>query len=445
MRAADPRGTVHRRPAAAPRPGTWRGGYHARERDAGPLPARREGPGHPGIVVPRGGGGELPATGDAHAAAERGCAAAAVRQPLTLPFLASDVPTRITLRLPETHAIALAEALLAEGVLQEDDWNGTVAGSIGAGITRWTRELLGGQDLARIPLGLFWTDDVAAVSGMDPELWCKVVPGRDPSQPVGLLGLVGEEWDGDRYPFERDVHVGATVLAVERVRPGLGWQLLYLLQEILPVLLCAGCLHWAYDQARKADHLRKAMGWLSADEVYEVTRRMAGRGLMAPQHGISAAGFLEAVPAEAVEGRYRPGVIREARRHALPEPAATLVRVANEVLELEGRLKRDARRCDSHVLCDTRSLQFVDMPGAAAKQTPFCVRWSADDPLPAVVDDYRHQTRAAATNLVWCQGWQSADAQSLRKTARHWRQVVTLALRACQLAELMHADPEETP
>lgn len=366
-----------------------------------------------------------------------------------MPFLAPEIPTRIRLELPETHAIALAEGLLAEGVLQEADWQGTVVGSIGAGLTRWVTELLGGGNLARLPIGVFWTDDVRAVSGMEPDLWCQVVPDRDPQAPVGVLGLVSEEWPTDSYPFERDVLVGQTVLEVEGERPGLGFQLLMILQEILAPLACAGCLHWAYREALKLPVMRRqlrqaGLGELSDAEIYALSREQTGRGIVLPGHALSPEAFLVVVPKEAVEGEIRRGVIREARRHQLPAKVAELVGLANEVLDLEKQVQQAARRCDSHVLCDT-SLQFLQMPGCAPKQVPFAVRWSADDPLPAVIDDYRHGTRETATNLLWCQGWQSANPGALRKTIRHWRQVTTLVLRACCLAEAMHADSEVSP
>lgn len=389
----------------------------------------------------------------APAAEQRAAAPAVAGEGLVLPRLAPEIPTTLLLRGgDETRAAALAQAMLAEGILQERDWCGGVVESIGRGLTRWAGEILWpgdpvaltpltpGEtppgDLERIEIGLFWTDNLEAVSGIDTRLW-RQGPGRDPQEPVGLLALQGEPTGGDRYPAERDCVVGRTVRELEAARSGLGWQLLYLLQQVLPPVLCTAGPQWAHEQARKATVARK---------LGSRTVRMDGRRLILPGHGVTEADFLAVVPREACEGKMRPGVIKEALRPAnlaaLPETLREIVARAGEVLKL-AQVPQDVFRWDTHSLCPA-GFMFVDIPGGAGIQIPFALRWSHDDPIPLIVDDYHHTIteRDEATNLIWSQGWQVANPAALRKTVRSFRQAVTLALKACQLAELMHRDEE---
>lgn len=384
-----------------------------------------------GPLAPRGLRGLGPADGDADAPAFRDGPAAG----LTLPALPPDLPRTLTLRRTGAGAAVLAEALLAEGILRESDWTGSVGASLAAGIQRWVRETLApAGDLRRIEIGLYWTDDVRGL-GIDPTLWGLAGKGRDIDEPVGILALVSEEPESDRYPEERDVIVGRTVQEVEEARPGLGFQLLYLLQETLPPMLCTATPFWAFQQVMKETLYRTYFRPREAREI----------NLIRASHGLTPDTFLETVPLAACEGEFRPGVIREALRHPLPDRLRRIVEAANEVLALS-KAPKDTRRWDTHVLCPSRRTVFLDLPGGAPVESSFTVRWSAADPLPQIVDDFHHMIRhnGESTRLTWAQGWQQSNPAALRKTARNWRLATTLALKACALAEAMHADEEES-
>ncbi len=396
----------------------------------------------PALAADRGGGEHSAPGSDAAAAPFRG-AAAGLTQAHVLPRLPADLPRVLRLPRPELRAATLAEALLAEGILQETDWQGAVIPSIGAGLTRWVGEILGGRDLERITWGLFWTDDLQACSGIETRLWLESGKGRDPGEPVGLLAIQSELTDEDRYPYERDVIVGPAVLELEAAQPGLGFQVLRLLQEVLPAVLCVACPFWGLEQTIKSELMWGAIGDRIPRQATEIRYDELGINLVPSQHGVTPEAFLSTVPEAACRGEYRPGVIREALRHPLEGRLGELVELAAEVDRLR-RIPRDAFRWDTHVLCPSQQSRFIDVPGAASVEAPFALRWSAEDPMPLLVQDYHRQIRRHddSTNLIWSQGWQAKSPESLRKTVRHFRQIVTLALRASLLAERLHCAQE---
>ena len=349
-----------------------------------------------------------------------------------MPHLAPEIPARIRYRPAERSAAALAEALLAEGILQESDWDGrSILESIGAGLTRWVDQITGGTELQRIEIGLHWNDDISAVSKFDTAMWLQARPGRDPEDAVGIVGLMSLPWPEGRYPVERDLFVGRSVRELEAARPGLGFQVLALLADVLP-LVGMVTPHYGYYELRKYDAIAAELNSGGTAQVWE-----------SPGRTLTTARYLEVVPLQACEGKLKPGVIRASRKLPLPPRLATIVARA---AELQGRFEAlpiEAARCDSHVLTvATQRLMCIGMPGHAAKLPLGSLRWSRHDQLPRVAESYVRQTRGRGTNLSWCQGWQEGDPKGTRRAVRHWRTVTNLILRACLLAEMLHSEED---
>lgn len=365
---------------------------------------------------------------------------------LALPEIPADeVPQYLTLRRSDRGAALLAEAMLAERILREDDWCGAVAPSIGAGLIRWAKGILGGEDLQRIEIGLMWTDDLESVApGMDTRFF-RLATGCDPREPIALLGILGGQPVPEGAKTREvaallpDVQVGAVAMQLEAQRPGLGFQVLRLLQEVLPKTACAACPFWARQQVMKAGALGP-LATMGLAEI-ELPEDSPYAHLILPRHGVTPRAFDAAVPAEACTGEFRPGVIKEALRHALPPHLAEIVRLAADVIDLH-KIPADAFRWDTHGLCAAKTVRGCDVPGAAMVEAPFAVRWSAVDPIVVVAEDWNRTIRDTddATNMAWSQAWQPSDPKALRKAVRHFRQIVTLTLRCCLLAEKMHRD-----
>jgi hypothetical protein len=353
---------------------------------------------------------------------------------LTLPRIPSPPVVPEVLYLPgDTEGgCALAEALLAAGVLRESDWTGQLAPSIAAGVTRWGRELLDGGDLSRLEIALYWKDDVESLSGLDTRLWHAAKNGRV-DEPVGLLALTCPL----REPAEAEVVVGRSVRALENARRGLGFQVLKVLEEVLPPLVNAACPHYGWQQAQK--HAWYYDRLLKGGQVPEC--------LAPPTHAVGPLQYAQEVPLECWSGSIRPEVLRKALHLKLPPRQREWAVRALALLEGWQRLTPAARMCDSHLLCARNSAGFtmIDCPGGAAKMSPFTVRWSREDPLPRIVADFHRQIfeRDVQTNLLWTRAVQFHDPAALRTAACHWRDAATLALQACRLAELMHT--EESP
>ena len=411
-------------------------GRHRLRESGGPAPGSGSGA---ALLVrppePAGGSGGLCRDGDrtegGTAPASFGSGAAALlRQPFALPRLAPEVPARIRYRPAERSAAALAEALLAEGILREADYDGrSILESIGAGLTRWVDEITGGEDLWWIEIGLHWTDDIEQVSGMKPDMWYQAKPGRKQDEEVGIVGLMSLPWISNRYPAERDILVGRTVRELEAARPGLGFQVLSLLSDVLPLVGMA-TPHYGYQELLKYDALARQLGSSALLFVKEK-----------PGVTLTAARYLEEVPLQACEGKLRPEVLRKARKFSLPPHLSTIVARACDLLGRFEALRLEARLCDSHVLtAPTQRVVCAGMPGHAAKLPLGTLRWSQRDELPRVVESYVRQTNGHGTNLCWCQGWQASDPEGTRRAVRHWRSMVNVILRACLLAELMHTE-----
>lgn len=350
----------------------------------------------------------------------------------------------LTLRTSERATAALVEAMLAEGILRETDWCGTLGGSLHAGIGRWTRELLDGEDLGRVELVLSWMDDVSAPrligqqqgtqpAGFDTRLWLQAAPGRNPEEPVGMLAIVRKRVGSSRYPEERDCFIGRRVLEIEEAWPGAGWQALYMLAEVLPLIVNAATPHYGHSQISKYEWLLKVAGSREAIEAV---------GINPPIHNLTMDEYLQHVPLEACDGELRPGILREALRHPLPDHLRPLVERAWELDRLR-KVPHAVFVCDSSLfLAEETRIRFMDTPGGAAKESSFSLRWCREDLIPRIVDDYHHQIRSrqSETDILWCQGWQACDPRGTRKAVRHWKQAVTLALRGCRLAELLHSE-----
>lgn len=360
-----------------------------------------------------------------------------------MPLLSPEIPLTAKVRRDETVAAALAEALLAERVLRESDWDGSsLTSSLGAGISRWAGEQLGGQDLTRIDLGLFWTDHVQATSELDPTLWRqsrgRAVPrpaegwagwigdGMAPQdEPVGLLALRSEhDGEAETWPHHRDVIVGPVVLELEAAREGLGFNLMALLERALMPFVGAAFPHYAYYEAAKYQALTGTVGDFGCP--------------------VSPEQVAAVVPFEVLHGSLRAEALRGALKARLSPRHSEIVRTAVSVLDRLEQIRHDARQCDTATLClpTQAEVRFIDtkVAGMAAKLPAFCVRWSKRDGLPEVLQCYLRQLKGRGTNLAWCQAWVASDPASIRRAAANWRAVTSLVLRACRLAEMLHTE-----
>lgn len=370
-------------------------------------------------------------------------APAGVAPLITLPRLAPDTPEFLHLRRPAYGLPELAEAMLAEGMLKETDWCGDVRSSLRAGLGRWVDQILGGSPLRRTYLGIVWANDFSVAEGMDPALWFAARPGRNPEEPLVLLCVNGLLQDGP-YNEARDVFVGRTVLALEAYRAGLGYQVLGLLQDVLGPLLSVGGPGMGWHHLSTFELIRSEWQRLAQEHGSTVGLEGASReiGLNVPRHGVTLAEYLRQIPEEAChcgKRKLKTQLIHQEASRA-PEPFRALLAAAQE-LDRSRHLPEDTRTCETPLFLDTR-FSPAQMMGGALKEAPFCIRWQAGDPIVRIVNDFHAQIRSrdTGTNILWMQACQASHPDGMRRAVRNWRRVLSVSLKACRLAELLHSE-----
>jgi hypothetical protein len=374
------------------------------------------------------------------------------RSGLPWPRFAPGFPVEISIGVPNPHAEALAEAMLAEGVLQESDWTGDLFASIAGGLMRWVGSVLGGKSLERVELSLCYSDDIRGCSQMSPELWYEAGPGRKKDEPVGILALRSPTDNPLALPLGhpgRNVIVGKTVEALEAVRHGLGYQILFLLQDVLPRTVLAATPHYGLDQVRKYAALVQRLR--AGVTKWDLERAGALSPEVSRMRALTEEAYFAKVPREACVGKVRQKVIRDAAMQlaSLPPWAQPIVTRAAQLQGQYLAARESTFRCEAPAFVDNSTIVLLHFPGMAAKLCPFSVRWSADDHLAEIVEMYHSQLRqnvarhgeSSATDLLWVQGWQSSNPAATRETVRNWKNAASLALRGCQLAEMMHREP----
>jgi hypothetical protein len=266
---------------------------------------------------------------------------------------------------------------------------------------------------------------------MDPRLWIAADPSRSAKEPVGILAIQTEHYgDVAAWPHDRDCIVGGTVQELDAVRPGLGMHVLALLADVLPPLVGTATPHYGYHEILKTGGMDIGIHGGRVGGVMHLrgTDRTLER-------------YLEEVPLEACAGQLKPDLLRRARTFPLSPRHREIVDRSVDVLGRYQALRSEAKLCDASLLCaPQQEVDFLFMPGMAAKLPSFCLRWSERDLIPEVIESYLQQLNGRGTNLAWCQAWQAGNPESIRRAARNWRAVVALVLRACQLAELLHSE-----
>lgn len=363
---------------------------------------------------------------------------------LTLPLLSPEIPQVLHLRRPAYGLPELAEAMLAEGMLKETDWNGDVRESLKAGLQRWIDQTLGGEPLRRVYLGIVYANTLTMGAGMEPTLWLRARPGRNPHEPIGTLSVIGSPQEGP-YDESRDVYVGRSVLALEEHRAGLGYQVLGLLQDVLGPVLHVGGPGQGYHHLGAFEAMHEKWRELTAQPggpALSFDSTLRGAGIHMPLHGLTLADYLREIPEAACvcPKKLRTHLIHEALQRGTAGEFRQLLELARDLDRLR-KLSPDTLACDTPLFLDTRFSPAAAM-GGALKEAPWCLRWKAGDPIARIVDDFHMQIRMkdAGTNIVWMQAWQASDPEGLRRAVRNWRRVLSVGLKACRLAELLHSE-----
>lgn len=315
--------------------------------------------------------------------------------------LGATLPRRVSVGGQQRALAELAEVLLQEGILQDDDWLfDSLETSINHGLVRWLNGEMGAGELRRLPLSFHYTDDVVDWLG---EFGANV----EADQPMGLFGFVATHY--------MESFVAARVLELNQVQKGLGYQVLSVLNRALGMTVGGATPAWAHWEVTE----RWEWDMVEADEA-------EAHDILTPDR------FHRVVPLEACKSSYNLRSLKIGRHKCRADWQAAAVREAIGIGEL---LKTSPDlQCHTYELSD--ELEQVH---------PVAVRWSEEDAINRVSDDY-HELIANSgfeTDLVWTRSFQLGKPDSVRDAARALRPVTELIVRAGRLLDLLHS--EEPP
>lgn len=339
---------------------------------------------------------------------------------LALPRLGAAVPRVVRLSGSEAGAAGIARALLAAGILQESDWCGDASASLESGLQRWVRDL-GGDRLKWCGLAVCYTDCVGEdLYGLSGPAWRERMPGAKvpvvAGAPVGWLAVAQGEFG--------QVCAGARVQELERVWPGAGFAVLYLLTRLFAATFAVATPAWTLW------HLED-WGWLEVTEQDDPDALTLDR-------------FYQQIPMQACgqpwnrELKDTDRVLATALKMAQrPKHRSILEQALSLHQALEANQAAGGFRDDTWAFTPEES---------SDQELAGMVRWSADDPIERVTDDYREMLwqSGCGTDLLYARGFQLADPASVVTAAQEFRRLLEIGVGALLLAQELHLERKPT-
>lgn len=331
---------------------------------------------------------------------------------ISLPRIGASVPRSVKIGGATAAVANIAEILLAEGVLQDRDWNGGLAESVTDGLRRWINLELGAEQLRHLDLAGYWTDDIThAVNGFEViSEWVESEGGTE-GEPVGAFFLLANGYS--------QVFVGAAVTELNHTRRNLGYHVLAAVNHALWTTVGGATPAWA------AEELERFAEW--RDDTEEE----------AEENGwVTARSFYREIPTRACAYQPKLRSLKDACREL---PAGWAWNLASQALQLEQLV---ASRSPFNTGDETRC--FND---EVEQVLPLAVRWSQQDDIARLWDDH-HELIAQSgweTDLVWTKGFQRSNPGRVRQAARALGCVVEILVRADRLIQALHSEEPIQP
>lgn len=323
---------------------------------------------------------------------------------LILPRLSPAIPTLIDVNRWARDSAEIAAGLLAEGILQESDWTGKLGESLVKGLSRWLAEQ--GADLRHLPLALSFTDTVEHWS-LEASAYHQAIPDADPERDVGGLAL--------RLPTYTigSVHVGERVQALEGIHSGAGYSVLGLVETALWRTVTAASPSWALDQLERHEEW---MDYQEPDSEADPDEQRLTREV-----------FHEEVPLQACSMKWDSKPVKSALRKRPPGVLGDILRAAEDLAALLTQVPEGHRSEFERGACD-----WCD------SIPPLLLRWSQDDIIPQLFDDYAEIAQQGNwTDVNWIYAFQVSRPETIREAARALKQVIAILVRVDRLLELL--------
>ncbi|MFN3650054.1 MAG: hypothetical protein ACK47B_10790 [Armatimonadota bacterium] len=365
------------------------------------------------------------------------------------------MPLEVEVSGSEQQLAIFAEVLLEEGILREEDWLGTLCGSIQHGLVRWVNVELGCERLQHFDVSLAYTDDIDEAQMDDPGCfnftdwgWVDKFGQKDETTGCFILTCAtGHYFDVGTWGAE--VFVGTQILALERLCPGAGWSVFALVQEAVDQQFFGATPVWGdrflefcgYTFGEDASTEADEDGGDDPDEG-QLRKRVrigaAGEGYAADLEDdhlaeLTRTRFRRAFPEQCFSATWDPKVVKKALRRCRGAGDACLRETLQTALELaQLGAELDPKR-------PLNEWGYFARDGVEVVNS-VTVRWSEDDELPRLIDDYfeHAQNCCGLTTEIFVRGFQLAAPETIRTCVRGLGQALRILAKTDHLLELLH-------
>ena len=367
--------------------------------------------------------------------------------------MSRSVPRELWFGTDSSRAAAeIAAVMLDHGILRESDWSewgafppgaprvmGAMETVVSAGLNRWVNEELGCGELRFVRPELVYTDNIEGEDENGFGLgWCVSTgwanaydPGRNPSdnpQAGAFLLAVGDTtWGGDYGQWGTDCFLGTRIQQLESLRRGAGWSVYGLVREALRRTVTAchadGCYDFlqdigAFSSEYQADDEEGGVGPMTTERFTaafpeQLFRAEWDRGLV--ERTITA---------------YRRGKVRKNAHY----PDATLLAILEAALQLADVYEPLDWK---YVRCH---LDYFHRGDAIFPAHPARLRWSEDDPIDRVWDDWLECLADGGdlSDIVWANAFAVDRPDSIRRSLQDLAETLRVVGRADRLLQLLH-------
>lgn len=325
------------------------------------------------------------------------------------------------MRRAGTGAAQIARALLEAGILQEGDWAGSLESSLTRGFRRWLAAQ-GVRELEEIDVAAIIVEDVREIQ-LAPRDWLETyapevdVVGLDDAAlpPVGVFCLQGETFNW--------VTVAKHVLELEAFCPKLGYLTVGLLQTALERTIGAATPAWAYQDLAEQEE------WAEPEDQEDGGFPTVKSLIRTVPEEICLAGWHADDRALLAHGL---AVLQE-RRHRITDLEAVL-EAALALADAVAGLERDDGGYLNHLalLLDHSEQDYRPV-------LPVGVRWTEDDEVARVCDDYHELLAQAGSEcyVVFAAGFRPDDPESIAHAACQLGAVAQVVVAADRLLQLL--------
>lgn len=322
---------------------------------------------------------------------------------LTLPHFTQEIPVAYRTEANSDALFIITEGLLAEGILQEEDWDAEAGfpASLNAGLRRFLDDM-GARDLGYFPLTLAYTNDLSHF---------EITEYTSRKRPDGGFALIGNNIGV--------AEVGESLLRIEGLAKGAGYAIMALLQSALHTVRgwtpVVAYNELASNLEMEVDHQDENGNWKLPDD-YE---------------GLTLEEFLVTCPMKVLDAEWNQRAYHRAVKRAPAERGSMEAMALYLADSLREALDLWKRECGEEY--QRNQIGESEWPACPC----VVLRWTEDDEVARMFDDYAEvigQGEYTDAAWLWCF---DLNVESVRKAARHLQHVIRVICRADALMSVL--------